>query len=230
MDGQRRGVVVAHGLVDLLAGIAHGELSRRRHLSIEDVGNGIAAFLARIPCLDDGSTALSESRHHLCTSAEDDHHHGLAGLDERLYELLLATRQAQRRAIAVLAAEHDVLAHGSNDDVALPRLGECILPVGLLTGVDLAMQELVFPCALVAQLTILGFNLFRPVAAAAIDDVHVGGLALGHSLEELHDVRLFGGVVKLFPEIGHGGIAVVAAHRPDGVGVGACQQYRRMLS
>ena len=119
--------------------------------------------------------------------------------------------------------------HGSDDDVALPRLGECILPVGLLTGVDLAMQELIFPCALVAQLTILGFNLFRPVAAAAIDDVHVGGLALGHSFEELHDVRLFGGVVKLFPEIGHGGIAIVAAHRPDGVGVGSRHEHRRVL-
>lgn len=88
-------IVIADGTVNLRIGIADRQLCRGCHLTIEDVGNGIATLLTRIPCLHDGGTPLGKTGHHLCPAAEDHQHDGFTRLDERLDELLLLSRQTE---------------------------------------------------------------------------------------------------------------------------------------
>ena len=45
------------------------------------------------------------------------------------------------------------------------------------------MQDLVLPCALIAEFAVLGFDILRPVAATRIEDVDTLGLAAIHAFQ-----------------------------------------------
>ena len=99
----------------------------------------MTAFLTRVPCLDDGSTALGQAGDNLCSTAEHHEYHWFAGSYQFLDVLFLLAGQAQPLAVAVLATQHHVLAHGSNDDVGTVSHGKGFSLVGLLAGINLTV-------------------------------------------------------------------------------------------
>ena len=164
--------VVAEGFVKLGVGVGNRELGGGRHLAIEDIGHGIATFFTGIPGLDDGCTLLCETRDDLSTATEDYQYYGIAGLNEFFHILFLFARQTETLTVAVLTTEHDVLTHSGDDDIGVFCQSEGLVHVGILTGINLTMQDFILPGTLVAEFTELGFNLLCPVAATGVHEVH----------------------------------------------------------
>ena len=132
--------------------------------------------------MDDGGTLFCEPRYHLSPAAKYHQHHGFARLNQLFYVLLLSARQTQALAVAVLAAEHHILADGSDDDICLTGHCKGFCLVGVLAGIDFAVEDFILPGTLVAKLVVLRLNLFGPVATAGIHHVHALRLAPVHTL------------------------------------------------
>ena len=126
----------------------------------------MATLLAGIPGLYDGGTPLGNVGDNLGTTTEDHQDNRVPGGNELLDILLLTARQSQSPAVAVFAAEHDVLANGSNNHVGLTSHTKGFLLVGLLARFHLTVQDLILPGTCVAAPLEVGLYLFRPVASA----------------------------------------------------------------
>ena len=218
-------IVVTDRFVDFHIRIAHRELARWRDLSIEDVSQGVATFLAWIPSLNDGCTTRSDSGDDLGASAEHDEYDRLSRGDELVDKCLLSSRQIHRRTLTVLTAQQHVLTHRCHNHVAVgcqtERFG-CISRFGM---VDCAVEQFTHPFGTLVT-TFLNPCLHRlgPVATACITQLYVLGLALLHAFLESHNLRVHVVFCFQFPEIAHGLESVVAQHRPHGVGIWTCEQ------
>ena len=86
------------------------------------------------------------------------------------------------------------------------------------------MENIILPGTLITQFTVFGLNLLRPVTTTGIHQVDTLWLAVGQTLKQFHDVRLVRNIFLLLPKVRHGGIGVVTAHGPDGVGIRSRQE------
>ena len=212
-------IVIADRRIDFFLGIADRELGRGRDDAIEDVCHSITTLLTRIPCLDDGSATLSKVANDLCTTTKEYQHDGLTRSQQCLHIFLLLTWQAQSLTVAVLATQHDVLTHRSDDDIGRVGHSQCLFLVGCLTRIYLTMQQRIFPRTLVADMRELRLNLFRPVATTRINDVDAVGLMVLETLQQRDDMRMVEIFLHLLPEERHRRERIVATHRPHGVGI-----------
>ena len=185
----------------------------------------MSAFLAGIPGLDDGSTTLGKSRDDLCTTAEHHQHHGFSGGQQTLDIFFLLAGQTQALTVSVLATQHHVLAHGSNDDVGRIGQRQGFHTVGLLARIHLAVQDRILPGTLVTATHIkLRLNLLSPVATTAIQQRVALGQTVLHAFQQGNDVGMVQVLLVHLPEIGHCGERIVAAHGPHRVGIGTREE------
>ena len=121
-----------------------------------------------IPSLDDSSTAFGNTRNDLCTTTEDHQDNRFTRSQQRLDIRFLFTGQTESLTVAVLTTQHDILTHGSNDDVGRVSHSKGFVLVGLLASIHLTMQQRIFPRTFVAHMRELGLYLFRPVTTTTI--------------------------------------------------------------
>ena len=94
MDGWPPGgeLIVIKRLLADCAWKAHWQFAARRHIAIEDVGDGRTGFAAGKPGCDDGLDMCSSPVQNQRTAGEDKQHDGLARRGYRFKQLLLIPR------------------------------------------------------------------------------------------------------------------------------------------
>ena len=161
----------------------------------------------------------------LGTAAKDDEDNGLASVEQFLHKGFLLTWKTKAGALTVLSAEDGILAHGSNDDVALGGHGKGFTEVGLLATVNFAVLQAdeVFHTVVTAVLH-YSLHLLGPVTSAAVAQLESFGLTVLESFAKGNDVGVLAVFYLLLPEIAHAGIGVVACHGPNLIGIGSGEE------
>ena len=147
--GRGLAVVVDRQLADV-AGDADRQLAARIGAAEQDVGGGVAGFLAQVPALDDGVGALGQQVDRQRTAVQQEHHGRLVKVEDRLGQIVLLTDQVQAVAVAKvvvgpgLAAGLLVVAEHHDYDVGLlgdlDRFGDQLGVDGRVDQLDLVLR------------------------------------------------------------------------------------------